>query len=128
VLTALLAELGRRDDPAEVEALLRGVGRELAAASPAAAASSAVRPETRARRAVAVLCALGGEAELERADDGFVIRGHGCPLSAAVCVEPRVCAAVEELVGAVAGAPARERCDRSDERPHCCFHIALPAA
>jgi predicted ArsR family transcriptional regulator len=126
VLTALLAELQRRDDPREMEALLRGVGRELAA--DAAAAPATVRPETRARRAVAVLAALGAEAELERADDGFVIRGHSCPLSAAVCVEPNMCAAVEELVGAVAGAPTRECCDRGDERPRCCFHIALPAA
>ena len=84
--------------------------------------------ETRARRALAVLGALGAEAELERADDGFVIRGYGCPLSAAVCAEPNVCAAVEELVSAVAGAPAREHCDRSGERPRCCFEIALPAA
>ena len=126
VLAALLAELQRRDDPREMEALLRGVGRELAADT--AAAPATVRPETRARRAVALLAALGAEAELERADDGFVVRGHGCPLSAAVRVEPNMCAAVEELVGAAAGAPARECCDRGDERPRCCFHIALPAA
>src|SRR5689334_16880278 len=43
VLTALLAELQRRDDPREMEALLRGVGRELAA--DAAAAPPTVRPE-----------------------------------------------------------------------------------
>jgi len=126
VLAAVLAELQKQTDPADVEALLRRVGRELAADAPAATAG--VRPETRVRRAVALLAALGGEAELERADDGFVIRGHGCPLSAAVCVEPNVCAAVEELVGAVAGAPVRECCDRDDERPRCCFHVAMPAA
>jgi predicted ArsR family transcriptional regulator len=81
------------------------------------------------RRAAAALAALGAEADVERGDDGWTIRGHGCPLSDAVRVEPRVCAAVEELVGAIAGAPARERCDRAQgDRARCCFEIQLPAA
>jgi predicted ArsR family transcriptional regulator len=125
VLTALLAELRRRSDPADVEVLLRNVGRDLAAAVPT---PSTLRPETRVRRALALLGELGAEAELERVDDGFVIRGHGCPLSAAVCAEPNVCAAVEEMVSAVAGAPVHEHCDRSGERPRCCFEIKVPAA
>ncbi|AHG88374.1 regulatory protein ArsR [Gemmatirosa kalamazoonensis] len=125
VLTALLAELRKRGDAGDVEVLLRRVGRDLAAE---AASGPTARPEVRARRALAVLSALGGEADLERTPDGFAIRGHGCPLSAAVCVEPNVCAAVEELVGAVAGAPVREHCDRTGERPRCSFHIAVPAA
>src|SRR5437868_5442062 len=87
----------------------RAVARGRGGGEPAADARSSggggasradARPETRARRALAVLGALGAEAELERADDGFVIRGYGCPLSAAVCAEPNVCAAVEELVSA----------------------------
>jgi predicted ArsR family transcriptional regulator len=125
VLTALLAELRRRDDPARTEALLRDVGRALAASTPAN--GQAARPDVRVRRALAVLTALGAEAELERTSDGYVIRGHGCPLSAAVRAEPNVCAAVEELVGAIAGAPTRECCDRGD-RPLCCFQILLSAA
>lgn len=126
VLAALLAELQRRTDPAEVEALLRDVGRRVAAD---AATSAPARPDTRARRAAAALVSLGAEADVERTDDGWLIRGHGCPLSDAVRVEPRVCAAVEELVAAIAGAPARECCDRDDgDRARCCFRISLPAA
>ena len=32
------------------------------------------------------------------------------------------------LGGGGAGGRAGEWCDRGDERPRCCFHIALPAA
>src|SRR5689334_5745134 len=43
VLAAVLAELQKQTDPADVEALLRRVGRELAADAPSATAG--VRPE-----------------------------------------------------------------------------------
>lgn len=123
VLAALLAELRDRSSAKATEALLRDVGRRLAADHERATGS----PATRARQATALLTALGADVELERAAGAFVIRGYACPLSQAVREEPTVCAAVEELVGAVAGAPTRECCDRS-ERPRCRFEIAVPNA
>lgn len=122
---ALLAELRGRATPDELETLLRATGRRLAEGLETR--PDAVDAESRSRAACDLLVSLGAEADLERAGDGFLIRGYGCPLSAAVRESPNVCAAVEELVGAVAGAPTHERCDRS-ERPRCRFEIGTTAA
>ena len=130
LVAALLAELRERATPAELDALLRAAGRRVAEGLPPASGERAADARARAQAARDLLVSLGAEADLEIAGDRFVIRGYGCPLSAAVCETPAACAAVEELVGAVAGAPARERCDRGDpgERPRCRFEIDLPAA
>jgi predicted ArsR family transcriptional regulator len=127
VLAALLAELRDRPAPADVETALRNVGRRLASEPALAPRSSAATLDARARQALSVFAALGAEADLERTAEGLMIRGYACPLSAAVHVEPKVCAAVEELVGAIVGAPVRECCDRAD-RPRCRFQIATSAA
>ena len=127
VLAALLAELRDRPAPADVETALRNVGRRLAAEPGLAPSAAAGTLDARARQALAVFGALGAEADLEQTPDGLMIRGYACPLSAAVHVEPKVCAAVEELVGSIVGAPVRECCDRAD-RPRCRFQITTPAA
>lgn len=133
VLTATLEVLAERMPAAELDALLRTVGERMArgAAEPEGADVAGGGAdgdfEHRVRRAAAVLADLGADAELERTADGFAIRGHGCPLSAAVRVEPGACHAIEALLGTLIGAPVRECCDRA-ERPSCRFRIAAPAA
>lgn len=124
VLSQLLAALADRLTPAELEALMREVGRRLAAGQPAAS-DRALEPRVRA--AAALLEQLGGIAQVEQHpsdSSGFVIRGCGCPLSAAVTQRPETCRAVEELLATVTGAAVREHCDRSGERPQCCFELS----
>jgi predicted ArsR family transcriptional regulator len=111
VLTALLETLAERLSPDEVDELLRESGRRLAGPELAESTKSL---EARVRSAASVLRSLGAEVDVERTPTGFQLRGHGCPLSAAVKAEPHACHAVEELVAALVQAPVRECCDRSD--------------
>jgi predicted ArsR family transcriptional regulator len=121
VLSTLLQTLSERTSPAELDELLREVGRRLA---PKEASGSL---DTRVHAAAAMLSSLGSELDVERTPDGYLLRGHACPLAAVVRDEPRACHAVEELVTAVVGAPARERCDRS-AGPRCRFEILRSSA
>ena len=70
-----------------------------------------------------VLNGLGGLAELEEHDGGFVVRGYSCPLAGVTPAHPEVCRLAETLIAELAGVPVQERCDRG-ERPRCCFEIA----
>jgi predicted ArsR family transcriptional regulator len=45
------------------------------------------------------------------------------PLAAVVRQHPKVCKALEAMIGELAGVTVREHCDRSDERPRCCFQL-----
>ena len=120
VLRQLLDVLAERLGPAESEALLRAVGRRLAAGQ------AVPDGDLRARLAVAValLNDLGGLAELEDGDRAFVIRGYSCPLAAVTPDHPAVCKLAETLLAEVVGTPVRECCDRG-ERPRCRFEVAL---
>ena len=123
VLSTLLDELAEQLPVASSEALMRAVGRRLANAVAKPSGDRAVRVEA----AVALLNSLGGAAQLERSDQGFVIRGcGGCPLSLATARRPELCRAVESLLSEFVGAPVQERCDRG-ERPRCHFEVPTAA-
>ena len=116
-LRRLLDVLSERLGSGESEALLRSVGRRLAEEHSTRADGA------RLESAVEVLNDLGGLAELEEHDGGFVIRGYSCPLAGVTPDHPEVCRMVETLIAELAGAPVQERCDRG-ERPRCCFEVA----
>lgn len=121
---ALVGALGDRLPEPEVDALMRDVGARLAAVAPRPRGDLAAR----VLAASAALTSLGGANDVVRDDaDGFVVRGHGCPLAAATRHRPEVCRAMETFVAALAEAPARERCERG-ERPRCRFEIGPAAA
>jgi predicted ArsR family transcriptional regulator len=122
VLSALLQALAERSSPTELEELLRDVGRRLGPKEPWSGSLDA-----RVHAAAALLSSLGSELDVESTPEGYLIRGYACPLAAVVRDEPRACHAVEELVTAVVGTPARERCDRS-AGPRCRFEILRPSA
>ena len=122
VLSTLLQTLAQRLSPSELDELLREVGRRLA---PKELASSSL--DARVHAAAALLSSLGSELDVERTPEGYLLRGHACPLAAVVRDEPRACHAVEELVTTVVGERARERCDRSSS-PRCRFEILRPSA
>ncbi|MGH7627990.1 MAG: helix-turn-helix transcriptional regulator [Gemmatimonadales bacterium] len=122
-LSALLEELASRLSRDEIETLLEGMGRRLAAASlPPPTATFKLR----LRAAVELLNSLGGAADLEERDGVHVIRGCGCPISAAVARRPEVCRAVEALLSDVVGVRVRQCCAQG-ERPSCCFEVPSAA-
>jgi len=123
LLSTLLDTLGDRMDERELRALMREVGKRLGAGSENQSGSL----KTRAEVASGVLNQLGGITTVESGEAGTVmIRGCGCPLSAAVSARPEVCVAVQTMVSEIVGAPVRECCDRTD-RANCCFEIRRSA-
>jgi len=119
VLRYLLDGLSEGLGPKKSEALLRNVGRRIAEGR--GAPDDGVR--ARLEEAVAVLNELGGLAELEEHDKGFVIRGYGCPLAAVTPSHPEVCRMAEALISELASVPVHEHCDRG-AKPRCCFEVA----
>jgi predicted ArsR family transcriptional regulator len=118
VLTQLLHVLDERLEPQEFDRIMRDVGRGLMADRPRANGDLRQRAEA----AVALLNDLGGLARVEEHDGGFLIRGYGCPLSAATQRHPEACNAVENLLSEFAGIPVSKCCDAED-RLRCCFEI-----
>ena len=112
-----LDALATRLSPAAVDDLLRDVGHRLAAGYMAPAGALGER----VRYAVAALGELGGLADVEEQDGGFVIRGHSCPLAAAVQGHPEACLVAEAFLADVIGAPVRQVCDQG--APLCRFDI-----
>ncbi len=119
LLNQLIAVLKNRLNPAEMEDVLREVGRAVAANMPNGHDASL---QSRVQKALKVLEAIGGSAEIEQHDGKIVIRGNGCPLAAAVNVHPEVCRLAETLVGEIVKVPVVEKCDR-ESRPQCRFEI-----
>jgi predicted ArsR family transcriptional regulator len=119
VLHRLLDVLAEQLEPDESEALLRSVGRLMAKGETVPTHG----PRERLEAAVEVLNELGGLAELEERDGGFVIRGYSCPLAGLTQEHPEVCRMVEPLITELAGVPVYEHCDRG-ERPRCCLAVA----
>ena len=123
LLRLLLDVLAERLPPAALDEALRDVGRR-------AAAGNAAPPgnlRDRVGHALAVLGDLGGAADYEEREDGFVIRGVSCPLATALPGHPEVCRLAEALLTDVVGVPVAERCDRGDP-PRCRFEVPAPSA
>ena len=77
----------------------------------------------RVRAASELLNAFGGLTRVERSNSHYVIRSHGCPLSAATELHPEACNAVESLLREYTGLSVSKCCE-SSERMRCCFEVA----
>ena len=119
VLIAFLHELREQMSTAQLLAFLKRIGKRLAPASRATAASLGARAES----ASDLLNSLGGITSVEKKGAAYQIVGRACPLSRAVEEDHCVCAAITSLVAEVVGENVTERCDRSG-RPRCCFEIS----
>lgn len=117
LLHLMLDALGERMSEGELDALLRDVGRRLAAGQPPPTGDL----RTRVERAVGLLGELGGLAAAEKEDGGYVIQGRSCPLAAAVEGHPQTCLLAETLLAEAIGAPVRQTCD--PEIPRCRFEV-----
>ncbi len=120
LLAALLAELRTHKTPDAMKRLLQRAGHRMAPSGPARGSLDA-----RVRAGSDLLNELGGSTDVVREADGFVIRGHGCPLSEAVTACPETCRAVEQLLTEVTGTRVVESCDR-DGPPNCQFRVPTP--
>jgi predicted ArsR family transcriptional regulator len=119
VLKTMLDVMLEQLPPERSEAMLREVGRRLAAGVGGRARGEAA---ARTEAAAEVLRSLGGDVEVVEDGESRVIRSAGCPLSVAVAHCPDMCAAVETLVAEVSGQEARSCCQHGD-RPRCCFAV-----
>jgi predicted ArsR family transcriptional regulator len=119
-LSALVAELGTRY-PDQIESMLRGAGRRLAA-GPAHGPHGSFAE--RVQGAAALLTELGADADVVAVTDGYEIQGHGCALAQAVSSRPETCCMVEQLLAEVTGGEVTERCDRGQYPPRCSFVIS----
>jgi predicted ArsR family transcriptional regulator len=106
---------------AQVEALLRKTGREVARDLSRGMRNSGGLKARVARASEMINEHLGATTRVE-SNGRIVIRGAGCPLAALTGNNRSVCLAMESLVSEIVGVPARECCDRA-ERPRCCFEI-----
>jgi predicted ArsR family transcriptional regulator len=120
LLRILLDVLLERLPSSAVDDAVREVGHRVAAGQ------TVPNGELRDRvdRALAMLGELGGLAEAEEREDGFIIRGASCPLAAAVPGHPEVCHLAETLLSDLIGVPVAECCQRGDQ-PRCCFAVPL---
>ena len=107
--------------PGELDEIMHLVGRRLAAEWPRLSGDLSQRVEA----ASTFLEDLGALNEVQKLNGGYVLRGHGCLLAAAVHSRPEVCRAMESLLAELLEAEVRECCERGD-RPRCCFEINLP--
>jgi predicted ArsR family transcriptional regulator len=117
----LVHVLRERLGPDELDEIMRVVGERLAEEWPRRGGAF---PQ-RVAAASQLLEELGALHQVEEQNGGYVIRGHGCLLAAAVQGRPEVCRAMESLLGKLVEAPVHECCTRG-ARPSCCFEIAAP--
>jgi predicted ArsR family transcriptional regulator len=119
----LVTTLAKSTPPRELERVLRETGRDLAAAipfSPSADFGKSVK-------AVSDLLNthIGALTTAEKPNGHYVIRGHGCPLSAVTRVHPVACRSVETMLATLLGADVKTCCAH-DGAPSCCFEIQPP--
>ncbi len=115
----LMRVLQERLSQDQLNEVMHLAGRGLAAEWPRLRGDLPQRVEA----ASVLLADLGALNEVESQNGGFVIRGYGCLLAAAVHSRPEVCRAMESLLAELLEVPVKECCERG-ERPRCCFEIA----
>lgn len=118
VLSGLVEEISRVEGRDRAITLLRAVGENMAEGVEASR-----DPKALVKAAAAILRSLGGDVEVERSDQGWLLQGYGCPLSAVTSRHPEVCSVVRAIVEEVTGRRVTECCDRSD-RPRCAFQVS----
>ncbi len=117
ILGVLIDVLSARLPAEAVAELVRDAGRRIVGVPTAPTAPLRVRVE----HGVALLDEMGGQADIEERDGGFVIRGRSCPLAEAVRESPDACCLAEAMLADAIGAPVRQACDPAI--PRCCFEV-----
>ena len=118
LLRLLLDVLAERLPAGELDEVFRETGQRAAAEE----ARPAGDLEERVHHAIALLGDLGGMADCETDEGGYVIRGFSCPFAAAKPGHPAVCRLGAALLTEVVGVPVGERCEPGVP-PRCRFEI-----
>jgi len=122
MLAETLQAFASRLPPDTFDDVMRQVGRTLALQLGASTAPP-TKPAARVAAASDLLNrVLGAATEVDKSDGRYVIRGHGCPLSAVTGRHRGVCLAVESLLEAIVRCRVQEACDRTG-RPTCSFLV-----
>lgn len=119
LLQNLLQVLGERLPNNVMTGALREVGHRLAPHP----GDRTIPLQQRVEAAVELLSDLGGLAEAEKTDDGYLIQGYSCPLATAVEGREDACLIAETLLADAIGAPVRQVCITAPS-PHCQFEVA----
>lgn len=122
LLHEVLDVLVDRVAPDTLDGVLRETGRRLARGH---AATGDL--QQRVEQATTLLGELGGLADIEERENGFVIRGCSCPIAAAVQGHPEACQLAESLLAEVIGVPVRQVCDQGPP-PRCAFEVPARSA
>ena len=120
LLDLVLGAMSRRLEASRMRRAMREVGREIAVENLAN-----LKGKSRQQRidaALRLLSDLGGAATFERVDGTDIIRGRGCPISAATANHPEACLIAESLLSEIIGTRVKEHCRRGTN-PSCCFEI-----
>ncbi len=111
VLLAVLSATKAMSGPETLRDILEKAGRGLAASIDDAGPRDF---ETRLRKAMAMVDALGASTEAVPQPGGIMIRNYSCPVGGAVREEPCVCEAMAAFFSEATGCPASEYCLRED--------------
>ena len=120
LLHLVIGAMSRRLEATRLRRAMREVGREVAAENLASLKGKG--RQERIDAALRVLSDLGGAATFERIDGTDIIRGRGCPISAATADHPEACLIAESLLSEIIGTRVKEHCRRGPN-PSCCFEI-----
>lgn len=115
-LSALVATLGERLEPAELHSVFNATGRRIGGTRAGAANGG---PAELAR---ALLESLGAAATVRREAEQVMVEGMACPLADAVRHCPDTCEMVRALLAAATGARVATRCEH-DDAPRCRFAV-----
>jgi predicted ArsR family transcriptional regulator len=120
LLNGVLKVLAEKMPEEAVEAVLREVGRRMAAEY----IPNAQGKDHAERLALVqkIIGDIGGLAELQPRDDATFLAGESCPLAAVTASHPGACCLVETLIAEITGTPVQTCCNY-DPTPQCCFKI-----
>jgi predicted ArsR family transcriptional regulator len=123
LLQHLLEVLGERLPREVIADALREVGHRIGTTRGPVDEPLAKRVEY----ALAMLGDLGGLAEAEESEDGYLIKGFSCPLALAVEGHADTCLLAETLLSDLIGVPVHQVCEPGPP-PRCRFEVLVTEA
>jgi len=121
VLSHLITALANQLSHENFIKIMQELGQRLARSGPRPSED----PQERIQGALNFLKSLGSPGQINEENGKTVITSFVCPIARAVAADPRVCTAMETLLGELTGLPVEEHCNRG-ERQSCRFIIYPP--
>jgi predicted ArsR family transcriptional regulator len=125
VMLLLVRAMHERLSPADMTALVRASGRQLALRIRPTASDPSRSPID---DAAAAFTALGGAAEVMERAHHRVLMSRCCPLAAIAGQTPGGCELFESFLSEITGVPVRQRCTQEPGGARCQFDVARELA